>query len=108
MRCLLDIVLVANEVLDEMKRRKKMCIFFKVDFEKAYDYVRWKFIYYMLQRVGFCRKWIRWIKGCLESAFVSVLVNGSPTREFFPKKGLWQGDSSFFVSYRGERFGGSV
>jgi len=46
----------------------------------------------MLRRLGFCDLWIRWIKGCLESASVSVLVNGSPTREFFPRKGLYQGD----------------
>jgi len=91
-RGLLDSVLVANEVLDEVKREKKRCVFFKVDYEKAYDSVRWEFIYYMLERVGFCGKWIKWIKGCLESASVSVLVNGSPTKEFIPKKGLWQGD----------------
>jgi len=46
----------------------------------------------MLRRLGFCDRWIQWIKGCLESASVSVLVNGSPTREFFPRKGLRQGD----------------
>jgi len=46
----------------------------------------------MLERVGFCGKWIGWIKGCLESASVSVLVNGSPSKEFFPKKGLRQGN----------------
>ena len=46
----------------------------------------------MLERVGFCSRWIHWIKGCLESASVSVLVNGSPTKEFLPKKGLRQGD----------------
>jgi len=39
-RGLLDSALVANEVLDEMKRRKKKGVFFKVDFEKAYDSVR--------------------------------------------------------------------
>jgi len=39
-RGLLDSVLVANEVLDEMKRRKKNGVFFKVDFEKTYDSVR--------------------------------------------------------------------
>jgi len=85
-RGLLDSVVVANEVLEEMKRRKKRCVFFKVDFEKAYDSVRWEFIYYMLEKVGFCDKWIQWIKGCLESASMLVLVNGSLTKEFFPKK----------------------
>ena len=43
-------------------------------------------------RLGFCDKWISWIKACLESSFVSVLVNGSPTKEFIPHKGLRQGD----------------
>jgi len=38
-RGLLDSVLVANEVLEEVKRRKSSCIFFKVDYEKAYDSV---------------------------------------------------------------------
>jgi len=34
-RGLLDSVLVANEVLEEMKRRKKSCVVFKADFEKV-------------------------------------------------------------------------
>jgi len=33
-----------------------------------------------------------WIKGCLEFASVSVLVNESPTKEFRPTRGLRQGD----------------
>ena len=33
-----------------------------------------------------------WIKGCLASATVFVLVNGSPTEEFYPSRGLRQGD----------------
>jgi len=91
-RGLLDSVLVANEVLEEYKRKRKSCVFFKVDYEKAYDSVSWDFIYYMLERLGFCDRWIRWIKCCLESASVYVLVNGSPTREFIPRRGLRQGD----------------
>ena len=85
-------MLVANEVIEEYKRKRKSCVFFKVDYEKAYDSVSWDFIYYMLRRLGFCELWIRWIKGCLESTTVFVLVNGSPTKEFLPKKGLCQGD----------------
>jgi len=84
-RGLLDSVVVANEVLEEYKRKRKSCVFFKVDYEKTYDSVNWDFIFYMLKRLRFCD---RWIKGCLESASVSFLVNGSPTREFFPRNGL--------------------
>ena len=88
----LDSVLVANEVLEGVKRRKQRCVYFKVDYEKAYDFVSWEFLYYMLGRLGFCERWIRWIKSCLEFFSVSVLVNGSPTSEFCPKRGLRQGD----------------
>ena len=99
---LLDNVLVANEILEEVKRKKKECVVFKVDYEKAYDSVSWEFIYYMLGRLGFCRKWIEWIKNCLESSTISVLVNGSPTTEFKPMKGLRQGPiSTIPVSYCG-------
>ena len=48
----MDSVLVANEVLEELKRKKNSCIFFKVNCEKAYESVRWEFIYYMLGRLG--------------------------------------------------------
>ena len=91
-RGLLDSVLVANETLEEVKRKKKECVVFKVDYEKAYDSVSWEFIYYMLGRLGFDGKWIEWIKNCLESSSLSVLVNGSPTTEFKPMKSLRQGD----------------
>ena len=42
--------------------------------------------------MGFDPKWIRWIQGCLKSTSISVLINGSPTKEFYPQKGLRQGD----------------
>lgn len=87
-RHLLHSVLIANEVVEEAKRGRKSCLFFKVDFERAYDSVSWNFLSYMLRRMGFCSKWILWIEGCLKSASVSVLVNGSPTAQFAPQKGL--------------------
>lgn len=36
----MDSVLVANEIVDEVKRRKDSCVIFKADFKKAYDSVR--------------------------------------------------------------------
>ncbi|GKA87022.1 RNA-directed DNA polymerase, eukaryota, reverse transcriptase zinc-binding domain protein [Tanacetum coccineum] len=64
----------------------------KVDFEKAFDTVNWKYLDHMLLSLGFGSKWRRWIKMCLHSTRASVLVNGSPSSEFPIKRGLRQGD----------------
>ena len=69
-------MLVANEVVEEAKRKQKPCLVFKVDYEKAYDSVSWNFLFYMMKRMGFGPRWIKWIEGCLSSASVSILVNG--------------------------------
>ncbi|GJR81176.1 RNA-directed DNA polymerase, eukaryota, reverse transcriptase zinc-binding domain protein [Tanacetum coccineum] len=42
--------------------------------------------------MGFHGSWISWIRGCLNHATSSVLVNGSPTNEFHLSRGLRQGD----------------
>ncbi|GKV51081.1 hypothetical protein SLEP1_g57759 [Rubroshorea leprosula] len=91
-RQLVDSVLVLNEVVDEVKKRKKPAFVFKADFEKAYDCVDWSFLDWMMERCGFGTKWRGWITECLSTARISVLVNGSPTREFEVGKGLRQGD----------------
>ncbi|XP_071720172.1 uncharacterized protein [Rutidosis leptorrhynchoides] len=46
----------------------------------------------MLSSLDFGDKWCSWIKGCPFLAKTSVLVNGSPSREFTLKRGLRQGD----------------
>ncbi|GLT97295.1 hypothetical protein SLE2022_148680 [Rubroshorea leprosula] len=91
-RQLMDGVVIANEVVDEAKKKKKETFMFKIDFEKAYDRVNWSFLDYMMQRMGFCATWRKWIRVCLETSLVSVLVNGSPTRQFTVSRGLRQGD----------------
>jgi len=78
-RGILDSVLIANELLDEAKRENKASIVFKADFEKTYDSIDWDSLGYMMGRLCFNAKWIRWIKGCLESTTMSLLVNESPT-----------------------------
>ncbi|GLT27528.1 hypothetical protein SLA2020_025150 [Shorea laevis] len=91
-RQLIDGVVIANEVVDEARKKKKKAFLFKIDFEKAYDKVSWDFLDYMMLRMGFCAKWRNWILECLRTNMVSVLVNGSPTRQFSVSRGLRQGD----------------
>jgi hypothetical protein len=91
-RLLVDGVLVINEVVDWVKKVKRKCLIFKVDFEKAYDSVSWSFVEYMLQRFGFDEKWRSWIRACVFAGSLSVLVNGSPTEQIDISRGLKQGD----------------
>ena len=62
-----------------------------MDFEKSYDSLKWDFLDLVLEKMGFGSKWRGWITGCLENSTASVLVNGSPTREFEICRGLRQG-----------------
>nr|GEW68905.1 RNA-directed DNA polymerase, eukaryota, reverse transcriptase zinc-binding domain protein [Tanacetum cinerariifolium] len=64
---------------------------FKIDFEKAFESVSWDFIDRILHFLGFGSRWQNWIHGCLYSTKASVLVNGSPSKEFSIQRGLRQG-----------------
>ncbi|GAU37209.1 hypothetical protein TSUD_144420 [Trifolium subterraneum] len=75
---ILDDILIANEAVDDAKKRKKELLLFKVDFEKVYDSVDWKYLESVMGKMGFSYKWRRWIMTCVSSATASVLVNGSP------------------------------
>lgn len=87
-----DEILIASEVIDFWKKRKLKGAIIKLDFEKAYDNLNWKYLLQMMEFFGFPNKWIAWIKECISTATLSVLVNGSPTKEFAMEKGIRQGD----------------
>lgn len=55
-------VVIANEVVDEARKKKKHLFMFKIDFDKAYDSVNWNFLFDMLKMLGFGELWCRWIK----------------------------------------------
>ncbi|GKC45169.1 RNA-directed DNA polymerase, eukaryota, reverse transcriptase zinc-binding domain protein, partial [Tanacetum coccineum] len=91
-RQILDGPLMVNEVIQWSKRKKAKLMVFKIDFEKAFDSISWDFLFQVMRFMGFSVKWIKWISGCLLSATSSILINGSPTREFNIHRGLRQGD----------------
>nr|GEV07363.1 RNA-directed DNA polymerase, eukaryota [Tanacetum cinerariifolium] len=72
-RQILDGCLIDNEIIRMAKLEGHKLLLFKVDFEKAFDSVR----------------------ACLSSALISVLINGSPSKEFKMEMGLRQEDPLF-------------
>ncbi|GKC32259.1 putative RNA-directed DNA polymerase, eukaryota, reverse transcriptase zinc-binding domain protein [Tanacetum coccineum] len=91
-RNILDGPLILNEVLAWYQKSKKELMVFKVDFEKAFDSLRWDDLDLVLDKLGFGYKWRSWIFSFLRNARSSVLINGSPTAEFELFRGLRQGD----------------
>jgi hypothetical protein len=50
------------KILHETKRRKKIGVILKLDFEKADDQVNWEFLFSCLTLRGFDDQWCGWIR----------------------------------------------
>ena len=88
----MDAVLIANEAVDTIIRKKENGIVCKLDIEKAYDHLSWEFLIQVLDKMGFGKRWVSWVKWCISTASFSILVNGSPASFFQNSRGLRQGD----------------
>lgn len=67
-------------------------VILKIDIEKAFDSVRWDSIQKVLTFQGLGKRWIMWVTSIISTVRLSVLVNGSLTKEFNRGRGLRQGD----------------
>ncbi|GJS31865.1 putative RNA-directed DNA polymerase, eukaryota, reverse transcriptase zinc-binding domain protein [Tanacetum coccineum] len=91
-RQIIDNPLTVNKIISWASKKKKRLFLLKVDFEKAFDSLDWGFLDNVMKQIGFSQKWRKWITRNLSSPYSSVLVNGSPTKDFKIEKGLRQGD----------------
>ena len=64
----------------------------KVDIAKAFDTLEWSFLIHVLRIFGFSDTFCSWIKAILESAHLSMSINGSMHGYFQCTRGVWQGD----------------
>lgn len=64
----------------------------KIDLEKAYDKVNWKFLEDVLKTVGFGADLVELIMYTVTSPKLSVIWNGERLAHFSPTRGIRQGD----------------
>jgi hypothetical protein len=64
----------------------------KIDITKAFDTLNWSFLLKVLKTFGFNDTFINWIHVILQSAFLSVSINGKSHGYFNCSRGVRQGD----------------
>lgn len=95
MNIILERVVILHEVVHSLSRDKKNGMILKIDFEKAYNRVRWDFLEKVLQGRNFPAKWISWVMQTVKGGQVCVNVNGTRGPYFMTLRGLRQGDPLF-------------
>lgn len=79
---------IANEASNSKLKGNDYGVLCKLDIEKIYDNVNWDFLISVLDKMGFGQWQIIWIKWCISTTRLSVLVNGTLSNFLQSSKGL--------------------
>ena len=93
-RQITDNIIIVQEMMHTMRRKqgKKGLMAVKIDFEKAYDRLRWSFIRDSLLQLRLPQQMVDLVMNCIRSAKLQILWNGEPLEAFTPSRGIRQGD----------------
>jgi hypothetical protein len=89
-RYILEGVVILHDSIHEMHRKKRGVIL-KLDFEKAYDKVKWPFLQQVLRMKDFSSRWCSWIEQIVTKVSVVIKGNNDIGHNFQTKKGVRRG-----------------
>ena len=78
--------------MESQKSKKMSFMAMKLDMSKAYDRVERKFLIKIIEKMGFCEKWVSLIFECISTVSYSILVNKEPKGDIRPSRGIRQGN----------------
>lgn len=84
-------MVILHKTLHEFRRSKKQRLILKIDFEKAYDRVRWDFLEQVMIGRNFHPTWVKWVMESVKGDKVCINVNGVRSNYFSTYRGLRQG-----------------
>ena len=78
--------------MKNQKSKKGGFMAMKLDMSKAYDRVEWIYLVKIMEKLGFCEKWVSLVLECISIVSYSILVNRESKGDIRPSRGLRQGD----------------
>jgi hypothetical protein len=80
--------IVLHGTIHELHKKKLNGFFWKIDFIKAYDKVKWDFLQQALRMKEFSPIWCNWVQGFVQGGNAGMKVNGQLRSNFKTRKGL--------------------
>ena len=80
------------DIMEYLENKQKPGLLMLIDFEKAFDSISWKFMYNVLEFLGFPSDYINWIKLMNQNFTASVVQAGVRSAPITIARGCKQGD----------------
>jgi hypothetical protein len=81
-RSIFDNVFIAQEALSWAEESNQDLVLLLLDFEKAFDRIKWNFLFTALEKLGFEDTWIRWVRSLYKEASSAIKMNGELGPDF--------------------------
>lgn len=109
-RSILDGIIIPQEIVHTTQLTKEPSMLMKIDIQKAYDKVDWRFLCKCMEAFGFSKQWVNLIFNCILTPKISILINGTLEGFFNISRGIRQGDllSPFLYVIMAEALGRSI
>ena len=87
-RKILDNIVLVQEAIHSSCHRKEKGMLIKLDLANAFDKVRHDFLFSVLEKFGFSKVLITWVKACIAPPWIAPLVDGRSMEFFQASRGL--------------------
>lgn len=82
----------AQHLLHTTRKQKLPFAMLKLNIKKAFDTINWDFILQVMENLGFCENWIKWIRNAILQGSSQVLINRLRGKKIHLRHGVRQGD----------------
>ncbi len=90
-RSIIDNTFMAQEALEWAEESEQDLVLLLLDFEKAFDRIKWGFWLSALAKLGFSETWTRWVRTLYLEASLAIKVNGTTGPTFQLARSVRQG-----------------